>query len=124
MPPRRPPAADLATPAARPSVRPVSPALVGDRRVFDEPSDDGEPIRRPGSLGKEPVAVPGEFLKSRTVAPRTGQPDFGVDLSERTSVGVFGDVRQIAPEDIRTHGVKPTRDLGAGVTIQYKFGLD
>lgn len=87
-------------------------------------TDAPEPIRRPGALGKSPVAVPGEFLNGRAVAPRAGQPDLGVNLSDRTSVGVYGDVRQIAPEDIRTHGVKPTRDLEAGVSLQYKFGLD
>lgn len=61
--------------------------------------------------------------KTQNVAPHaTGSPDLNVDVNGRTSVGVFGEMNRIEREDVRTSTVKQGRDVGAGVTLQYKFG--
>jgi len=97
------------------------PAPAPALRANEAEAEDG-PAVRPGKLAPAPAPLPGPLQKSRTVAPRTGSPDLQVNVDDRTSIGVFGEAGQIQREDIRTNTVRQTRDVGAGVTLQYKFG--
>jgi hypothetical protein len=71
--------------------------------------DDGEP---------EAFKVPSRFFREKTVAPHTN-PDFDVKVNDRTTIGVFGDLSPAAKVDPRNIDVR--KDVGAGVTLQYKF---
>lgn len=109
-PPAPPPARDLRTRDPR----------VGTRKPAAPESEDDVPAR-PGAFTPAPTKLPSTLHKQRVVAPHTSSPDLELDLSKRSSVGVFGEVGRINREDIRTSTVKEGRDLGAGVTWQYKF---
>jgi hypothetical protein len=74
----------------------------------------------PGSFARGAVKVPSPFLKSQMVAPHT--PDVSVDLNKSTSVGVFGEMSHTSRTDVEANLSKPEREVGAGVTLQYKFG--
>ena len=80
----------------------------------------GEPPPRPGSFAFEPTRVPSHFFKEKLVAPRV-DPPVEIGVGRRTSVGLFGDVGPVDPK-----GTAPVRvlnrDVGAGVTFQYRFG--
>ena len=80
----------------------------------------------PGTLSTMPTRVPGLPLgknaKSGIVAPHT-KPDLEMPLSRRTSIGMFGEVGQLELET--RSGIVPTvraKEIGAGVTLQYRFG--
>ena len=75
----------------------------------------------PGAFRPEPAAIPSPFAKTQIIDHR-GNPDLEVGVSDRTTLGVFSDAGTIERTDIRNSTVRPTRDLGAGVTLQYKFG--
>jgi hypothetical protein len=77
---------------------------------------------RPGALAPHdhtdvaaPFARPGLLNTHRT-------PDLELSVSKRATLGVFGEANTIEPTDIRNSTVRTTRDLGAGVTLQYRFG--
>jgi hypothetical protein len=82
--------------------------------------DTEETPPAPGSFGRSAVKVPSPFLKSQTVAPHT--PDFSVDLNKTTSVGLFGEMSRTSRTDVEANLSKPEREVGAGFTLQYKFG--
>jgi hypothetical protein len=79
----------------------------------------GDQPTRPGSLAREAVDSP--FGKSGLINPHA-KPDLELELSRRATLGLFGEAGRIEPTDIRNHAVKPLRELGAGVTLQYRFG--
>lgn len=93
----------------------------GAKKPAPPDDKDDELATRPGAFAPTPTKLPSTLHKDRVVAPHTAAPDIGVDLSKRSSVGVFGEVGRINREDIRTSTVKEGRDVGAGVTWQYKF---
>ena len=76
---------------------------------------------RPGAFASAPTKLPSPLHKDRVIAPHAKPPDLELDLSKRSSVGVFGAVGRLSREDIRTSTLKEGRDVGAGVTWQYKF---
>ena len=77
---------------------------------------------RPGALSaRDPAELGSPFAKSGFLdGHRT--PDLEVEVSKRATIGVFGEANTIEPTDIRSSTVRSTRDLGAGVTLQYRFG--
>lgn len=96
-----------------------------DRKVQTSGSPFGtgdveDPPPAPGSFARGAVKVPSPFLKSQVVAPHT--PDVSVDLNKTTSVGVFGEMSHTSRTDVEANLSKPEREVGAGVTLQYKFG--
>jgi hypothetical protein len=82
----------------------------------------GDQPARPGAL------TPGDAVQSASPFSRSGlleahrTPDLEIEVSKRTTLGVFGEANTIEPTDIRNSTVRATRDLGAGVTLQYRFG--
>lgn len=110
------------TPARReiaPGQKLTAPASIP---VLDPDRDDGIPAR-PGTFKQAPTQIPApptQSQKSRIVAPRT--PDVEVQISKRTSVGLFGEVGRV---EVDRSGLLPsvkTHDLGAGLSLQYRFG--
>jgi hypothetical protein len=83
------------------------------------PSNDP---KRPGQLPpRDPVNVAAPFARSGLLdAHRT--PDVELEVSKRATIGLFGDAKKIEGTDIRNSTIRPTRDLGAGVTLQYRLG--
>lgn len=67
---------------------------------------------------QQPFQVPGRLLRSKVVAPHTN-PDFDLKVNERTTLGMFGDVSPAAKVDPRNINLR--KDVGAGLTLQYKF---
>lgn len=106
-------------PAAR-DLRPIDHRTATKKTAPTDDRDDDLPAR-PGAFTPAPTKLPSPLHKQRVIAPHTSSPDLEMDLSKRSSVGVFGEVGRISREDIRTSTVKEGRDLGAGVTWQYKF---
>lgn len=103
---------------------PVTPTHTQQRAASEadlETPADGGRADRPGSFGRQPVRVPGAFMRKNVVAPHSS-PDLEIGKTGRTSVGVFGTVDRIEPTDARNSTSKTMQDLGAGVTLQYKFG--
>lgn len=88
---------------------------------LETPVDVGRPDR-PGSFGNQPVRVPGPFLKGKTVAPHSKRPDLELSNDGRTTVGVFGNAELMDRTDLRNSTSKSVRDVGAGLTLQYRFG--
>ena len=82
----------------------------------------GEQPARPGALAsRDPAEVASPFGRSGLLdMHRT--PDLELPVSKRATLGVFGEANRIEPTDIRNSTVRTTRDLGAGVTLQYRFG--
>lgn len=76
---------------------------------------------RPGMLGTEAPKHAGPLGRSGLLGPHA-TPDFELPVTKRTTIGVFGDSNRIEPTDIRNATTRATRDLGAGVTLQYRFG--
>jgi hypothetical protein len=76
---------------------------------------------RPGALARDPLDAAGPFGKSGLLDLHA-TPDLEIEVSKRTTLGVFGEANTIEPTDIRNSTVRATRDLGAGVTLQYRFG--
>ena len=109
LPPRRPPATPLPSPKAAPA------DAVADRS--DEADPDGAKPR-PGRFGQEPTEIPGQFIKGRTVAPK--KPDIAVPLGRRTTIGVFQESSR--PEPHVTAPGRGPRELGAGITLEHRFG--
>lgn len=107
-------------PAAR-DLRPIDHRTATKKPARSDDTDDDDLPARPGAFTPAPTKVPSTLHKQRVIAPHTASPDLEMDLSKRSSVGVFGEVGRINREDIRTSTVKEGRDLGAGVTWQYKF---
>ncbi len=88
---------------------------------LDVPPPVPDAVSRPGSVFAEPPTVTNPFLKKQVVAPQT--PDLEVDLDKRTSIGVFSEVGKPATKiDPRDSAGRATRELGAGITLQYRFG--
>jgi hypothetical protein len=77
---------------------------------------------RPGTLpARDPAEATSPFGRSGLLEiGRT--PDLELPVSKRATIGVFGEANRIEPTDIRNSTVRTTRDLGAGVTLQYRFG--
>lgn len=112
-----------AQPVASPAARDLRGGVPTKPRVTATPDPGGPVPIQPGKLDTAPTRVPGQLQKTQNIAPHAnGTPDIGVEVDKRTSVGVFGDMSRIEREDIRTSTVKQGRDVGAGVTLQYKFG--
>lgn len=88
---------------------------------LERPADAGR-LDRPGSFGNQPVRVPGPFLKGKTVAPHSKRPDLELSNDGRTTVGVFGSADLMDKTDLRNSTSKSVRDVGAGLTLQYRFG--
>lgn len=109
-----------ARPAAR-DLRTIDHRTATKKAVAPDANDDDDLPARPGAFATTPTKLPSPLHKQRVIAPHTASPDLEMDLSKRSSVGVFGEVGRINREDIRTSTVKEGRDLGAGVTWQYKF---
>lgn len=107
-------------PAAR-DLSPIDHRTATKKPVAPDVNGDDDLPARPGAFAPAPTKVPSTLHKQRVIAPHTASPDLEMDLSKRSSVGVFGEVGRINREDIRTSTVKEGRDLGAGVTWQYKF---
>lgn len=115
--------------------RPLTPATSTVARLPGEVAGGGEagegpPI--PGMLGRSPTQIPGVGrvlpgqegppLKSGVVAPHV-KPDFAVPVGKDTSVGLFSEVGRLELEG--RNGPVPSvkaRDVGAGLTLQYRFG--
>ena len=77
---------------------------------------------RPGALhAREAAEGASPFAKQGLINPHT-TPDLEVEVSKRARLGVFGEANKIEPTDIRNATTRSTRDLGAGVTLQYRFG--
>ena len=76
---------------------------------------------RPGAHSRESVDGASPFAKQGLINPYT-TPDIEVEVSKRARIGVFGEANRIEPTDIRNSTTRSTRDLGAGVTLQYRFG--
>jgi hypothetical protein len=92
-------------------------AAAGSRWVA--PSDGPT---RPGALpARDSVEAASPFAKQGLINPYT-TPDLEVEVSKRARLGVFGEANKIEPTDIRNATTRSTRDLGAGVTLQYRFG--
>lgn len=87
---------------------------------LETPADTGR-VDRPGSFGREPVRVPGQFLRKKVVAPHS-TPDLEIGKAGPTTLGVFGTVGKIEPTDARNSTSRTMQDVGAGLTLQYKFG--
>ena len=97
-----------------------TPSTTGSAgRLWVAPSNDP---KRPGELkALDPVNTAAPFAHSGLLdAHRT--PDLELEVSKRATLGVFGDAKKIEGTDIRNSTVRSTRDLGAGVTLQYRFG--
>ncbi len=109
-----------AAPVAR-DLRTGHPRAGANKPARSDDTDDDDLPARPGTFTPAPTKMPSPLHKQRVIAPHTASPDIEMDLSKRSSVGVFGEVGRINREDIRTSTVKEGRDLGAGVTWQYKF---
>jgi hypothetical protein len=77
---------------------------------------------RPGALpARDSVEVGSPFARSGLLeAHRT--PDLELEVSKRATLGLFGEANTIEATDIRNSTVRNTRELGAGVTLQYRFG--
>ena len=86
-----------------------------------KPGAEVERAPLPGTFRPEAAATPSPFARTQMLDQRT-KPDLEVGVSERTTVGVFSEAGTIERTDIRNSTVRETRDLGAGVTLQYKFG--
>ena len=76
---------------------------------------------RPGVHSRDSVEAASPFAKQGLINPYT-TPDLEVEVSKRARIGVFGEANKIEPTDIRNSTTRSTRDLGAGVTLQYRFG--
>ena len=77
---------------------------------------------RPGALtARDPVEVTAPFARSGLLEGHRA-PDLELEVSRRATLGLFGEANKIEPTDIRNSTVRSTRDLGAGVTLQYRFG--
>lgn len=84
--------------------------------------DDGLPAR-PGSFKPTQTRIPGLLPEaSRVVAPHLAR-DLEVAVGRRTPVGVYGEVGKIEVDNRPglVPGVKAA-GLGAGVSLEYKFG--
>ena len=106
----------------------VKPVSSGDKKADsaapaddDEEEDDTNPVR-PGTFTQSSTKIPSRFLRTNTVAPHTGSPDISYNVNNKTTIGLFGDMTRTSRTDTRSNLAKPERDVGAGVTIQYKFG--
>ena len=86
----------------------------------ETPADSGR-ADRPGTFGRQPVKLPGAFLHKNVVAPHSA-PDLKLGSDGKTTLGVFGDANRIDRTDARNSTTKPITDVGAGLTLQYKFG--
>jgi hypothetical protein len=109
---------DIAT-STRPEID--MPASTGSaaRSRWIAPSDLSA---RPGALqARDPIEVTAPFAKSGLLENHP-TPDLEVEVSKRARLGVFGEANKIEGTDIRNSTVRSTRDLGAGVTLQYRFG--
>lgn len=76
---------------------------------------------RPGMLGTDAPRPAGPLGRTGLLGTRAA-PDLELPVTRRTTIGVFGDAHRIEPTDIRNATTRATRDLGAGVTLQYRFG--
>ena len=103
---------------ARAAAKRTDPAA---RRIPERAAADAaeEPDRvMPGRFGTDATEIPGQFLKGRTVEPK--KPDVSVPVGKRTTIGVFQESGRIDPHV--TAPWKQNRDLGAGFTLQHRFG--
>jgi hypothetical protein len=91
------------------------PASDDDEEADDAPS-------RPGTLSPGLTRIPSRFLRTNTVAPHSASPDVSYKVNDKTTIGLFGDMTHTSRTDTRASLAKPERDVGAGVTFQYKFG--
>jgi hypothetical protein len=103
---------DLTRPAAKTGQEPHA-ALTGD---------DDEQAPPPGGFTRGSVKIPSRFLKAQTIAPHTSSPDVSIDLDKRTTLGLFGEMSRTSRTDVEANLSKPDREVGAGFTLQYKFG--
>jgi hypothetical protein len=99
-----------------------SAAKAGKSADDDDDDDDDAPVSRPGSFNPGSTKIPSAFLNSKTVAPHTGSPDVSYDVNDKTTIGLFGDMKNTSRTDTRAAMSKPDREIGAGFTFQYKFG--
>ena len=112
------------TGAARSDRREILPGLPtnpGVARAIDPDKDDGLPAL-PGTFKRIQTQIPGALQKGKVVAPHL-TPDVALPISPRTTVGVFGEVGRVEVDT--RNGLIPsvkTHDLGAGVSLQYRFG--
>lgn len=101
-------------------------AVSGDPNLWLDERDNDLPAARPGALGrgrvKPPDPVPDQTGKAHR-SPTALVPDYEIPIGPRASVGGFGEIGrlQIDPQAGLLPGVK-ARDVGGGVTLQYRFG--
>lgn len=119
--PALPPGTIVGEAASRPEALPSGPRPTVSKSSGARPDADAERVARPGAFRPERAAVPSPFAKTQIIDQRNN-PDLEVGVADRTTLGVFSDAGTIERTDIRNSTVRPTRDLGAGVTLQYKFG--
>jgi hypothetical protein len=112
---RTPAALGLQLPAGKPGA--TKPATADE-----DDDDDDSPTLHPGTFNQSSTKVPSAFLKTKTIAPHTGAPDVSYDVNDKTTIGLFGDLKNTSRTDTRAAISKPDRELGAGFTFQYKFG--
>lgn len=87
---------------------------------LETPADVGR-LDRPGTFGHRPVRIPGPFSGRKALAAPSA-PDLQMGVADKTTLGVFGDANRIERTDVRNSTTKPVTDVGAGVTLQYRFG--
>lgn len=115
------PSVEIAEPAATQAIPAGRTRGLRDAASDKTPPVAADAVVRPGSIAAEPPTVTNPFLKSKVIAPQT--PDIEIGSSGRTTLGVFSDVGKPATKiDPRDGAGRATRDLGAGVTLQYRFG--
>lgn len=83
------------------------------------PADESELPARPGAFKPDAVRIPGHFHKDPKVTSRVGK-DVELLTRNRTTLGVFGEVGPAKPGVVNP-GWRD-RELGGGVTLQYRFG--
>ncbi|NNM71238.1 hypothetical protein [Enterovirga aerilata] len=135
---RHPAPAPPAGHASRIAVAPVAAAVQADmlaapgQAEIDMPTATGsmgrsrwvappEGAARPGALAPTGTDVASPFAKPGLLGSHA-TPDLELEVSKRATIGVFGEAGKIEPTDIRNATTRTTRDLGAGVTLQYRFG--
>jgi hypothetical protein len=97
-------------------------AKAGKPADDDDDDEDDAPVSRPGSFNPGSTKIPSAFMNNKTVAPHTGSPDVSYDVNDKTTIGLFGDMKNTSRTDTRAALSKPDREIGAGFTFQYKFG--